>query len=230
MKKKFYMEAAYFVGLLILALGTALMEKADFGMSMVVAPAYLVHLKVSAYLPWFSFGVAEYTFQALLLVVLILSLRQFRISYLFSFVTAFLYGNILDLNMKLVSYLNGEAVLLRLLFFVIGMILCAIGVAFLFHTYIAPEVYELFVKELVTKYGWKTGVCKTIYDCISCLVAVAMSFVFFGLFHFEGVKAGTFVCALINGFLIGSFSKLFEKKWDFVKGFQNISFFSKNNH
>lgn len=46
----FYTEAAYFIGLVTLALGTALMERADFGMSMVVAPAYLVYLKVSEYL------------------------------------------------------------------------------------------------------------------------------------------------------------------------------------
>lgn len=46
MKKSFYTELAYGVGLITLALGTALMERADFGMSMVVAPAYLVYLKV----------------------------------------------------------------------------------------------------------------------------------------------------------------------------------------
>ena len=38
-------ELAYVLGLVILAFGTALMERANFGMSMVVAPAYLLHLK-----------------------------------------------------------------------------------------------------------------------------------------------------------------------------------------
>ena len=70
MKRMFYTEAAYFIGLVTLALGTALMERADFGMSMVVAPAYLVYLKVSEYLNWFSFGMAEYCFQAFLIIVL----------------------------------------------------------------------------------------------------------------------------------------------------------------
>ena len=46
MKKTFYSEYAYIFGILFLALGTALMEKADFGMSMVVAPAYILHLKI----------------------------------------------------------------------------------------------------------------------------------------------------------------------------------------
>ena len=50
-KRVFYSESAYFIGIAVLALGTAFMKKANFGMSMVVAPAYLVHLKVSEYMP-----------------------------------------------------------------------------------------------------------------------------------------------------------------------------------
>lgn len=37
-KRVFYTELAYILGLLVLAVGTAMMERADFGMSMVVAP------------------------------------------------------------------------------------------------------------------------------------------------------------------------------------------------
>ena len=55
-------ELAYVLGIVILAFGTALMERAGFGMSMVVAPAYLLHLKLSQTLPWFTFGVSEYVF------------------------------------------------------------------------------------------------------------------------------------------------------------------------
>ena len=47
MKRTFFTEAAYAAGLIALALGTALMERADFGMSMVVVPALMIYLKVS---------------------------------------------------------------------------------------------------------------------------------------------------------------------------------------
>ena len=69
-KRTLYAEAAYLLGIVILALGTALMEKAAFGMSMVVSPAYILHVKISEFLPFFTFGMAEYTFQAFLLVIL----------------------------------------------------------------------------------------------------------------------------------------------------------------
>ena len=70
MKRKCYTEAAYFLGLILLAVATAMMEKANFGMSMVVAPAYLIHLKLVKIWPFFSFGMAEYTLQAFLLVLI----------------------------------------------------------------------------------------------------------------------------------------------------------------
>ena len=105
-KKVFYSEAAYALGILILALGTALMERADFGVSMVVAPAYLLHLKLSQYLPWYSFGVSEYILQAVLLVALALCMGKFKKGYLFSFLTAVLYGAALDRPCRSVARLR----------------------------------------------------------------------------------------------------------------------------
>lgn len=219
MKKKCYSALAYLLGLLILACGTALMERADMGMSMVVAPAYLVHLVVSRYLDWFSFGVAEYTFQAVLLAVMIAALRKFRVSYLFSFVTAFVYGVMLDAVMVPAAMIP-QTMLLRVMCFVGGMLLCSLGVALLFHTYIAPEVYELFVKEWAAKYGTDIGKTKTVYDCISCAVSIVLSFSFFGFGHFEGVKYGTILCALCNGWLIGRITGLLDRFFCFPDCFR----------
>ena len=70
-KPVFYTELAYPIALLLLALGTALTAYGGFGISMVVAPAYILHLRVSELLPFFSFGVAEYTLQAVILLLLI---------------------------------------------------------------------------------------------------------------------------------------------------------------
>ena len=217
MKKKrvFFTEIAYIAGILALASGTALMAQADFGLSMVVAPAYLLHLKVSQYIPGFSFGMAEYTLQAFLLVILFLSMRRFKSVYLFSFVTAVIYGSALDSAMALVHMLPTAGLGGRLLCFVIGMLFCAAGISLLFHTYIPPEVYELFVKEISARSGININIVKTFYDCFSCLTAIILSFAFFGLWHFEGVKFGTVLCALVNGFLIGRCSKILEQSFDF---------------
>ena len=224
-KKVVYSELAYIVGLVSLALSAAFMERADFGVSMVVAPAYLLHLKVSQYLPFFSFGMAEYTLQAVLLIVMVIVIRKFRLSYLFSFVTAVVYGFVLDLSMMCVAFIPSELLVTRIILYIIGLLGCAIGVSLLFHTYISPEVYELFVKEVSGIMKIDINKFKTIYDLSSCLLAIIMSFMFFGLWHFEGVKIGTVVCALLNGATIGMFSKLFDKFFVFEDKLRLRKFF-----
>ena len=220
MKRTFSTELAYIVGLVILALGVTFMERSDFGVSMVVAPAYLLHLKISQTYSFFTFGMAEYTLQAVLLILMIPVLRRFRLSYLFSFVTAVLYGFILDLCMLVVSYIPWEGIPMRVSCYTLGMVLCAIGISLLFHTYIPPEVYELFVKEFASVFGKDIHRVKTVYDIVSCTIAVILSFCFFGFWVFEGVKWGTIVCALINGTLIGLCSKFLESRFEFKDSFK----------
>ena len=210
-KRVFYCELAYVVGIIVLALGTAFMERADFGMSMVVAPAYLIHLKLSQAFPAFTFGISEYVFQALLLVLLSLVMGKAKKGYLFSFVTAFLYGNILDTAISLVAMLPCAGILWQVIFYIAGLIICAVGVAFLLHTYFPPEAYELIVKEFSQKFKLTIGTTKTIYDCCSCGLGIVLSLCFFQTF--VGVKWGTIVCAIINGWLIGRISNFLEKNF-----------------
>jgi len=227
MKKKFSNELAYIVGNIFVAIGVALMEKSDFGVSMVVAPAYLIYRKLSMTLPFFTFGMAEYSLQAVLLVLLCLYLRRFKLSYLFSFVTAVFYGVILDLVMLPAAYLPSDGIIVRALWFVLGMLSCSLGISLMFHTYISPEVYELFVKEASAKCGMEIHRFKQRYDCTSCLVGVILSFAFFGLWHFEGVKLGTIFCALVNGPIIGCCSRCFDKRFDFYDAKPWRQFFEK---
>ncbi|MBR4882014.1 MAG: hypothetical protein IKU19_08770, partial [Clostridia bacterium] len=87
------------------------------------------------------------------------------------------------------------------------------GVAFMFHTYLAPEAYDLFVKELCERFGFNTGKCKTIYDICSLLVTVALTFILFG--GIKGIGVGTLVCALLNGTFIGIYSHFMDKRCTF---------------
>ncbi len=221
-KRVFYTELAYVFGVIILAIGTAFMTIADFGLSMVVAPAYLLHLKVSQYLPFFTFGMAEYVFQAVLLIVMMILLRKVKLTYLFSFVTTVIYGVILDASIALVSVIPTDTFIVRGILYVVGMPLSSLGVALLFRTYIPPAAYELFVKEVSAKFKLNIHKFKSVYDYMSCIVSIVLSFVFFGMWHFEGIKAGTLICALLNGVLISAFTKIFDKIWLFEDYLKNI--------
>ena len=223
MKRTFYSELAYVFGIIFLALGTALMERADFGMSMVVAPAYIIHLSLVRIWPFFSFGMSEYCLQFLLLVLLVIVMRRFKKGYLFSFVTAVVYGFTLDFFMFIVRMILDEGGPLRFsgtfigscFVYAAGITICSLGVAMLFKTYFAPEVYELAVKEITLLTGRPIAVVKTTYDMASLFISVVLSFAFFGWMHFEGVKLGTLLTALINGWLIGKISDALDSRYVF---------------
>ncbi len=224
-KKTLYSEIAYILGIITLALGTALTERTGFGVSMVVAPAYLLHLKLSEFFSFFTFGMAEYTLQAVILICMMIILRKVKLSYFFSFVTAVIYGFILDASISVVSFLPFNTFVANIIYYCIGLLLCAFGISLLFHTYISPEAYELFVKEISAKHSIDIHKLKTIYDCVSCVLSIILSFAFFGLWHFEGINLGTIICALVNGTLIGIWSKLLEKRLNFPDKFKFRKYF-----
>lgn len=224
-KRVFYTELSYVVAMVLMAFAAASTAKANFGMSMVVAPAYILHLKLSQVLPWFSFGVAEYLLQGILVLLTILVMGKFKKSYLFSFVTAVLYGTLLDGAIALIAPLPAEAFWMRAVWFAVGTVLCSLAVSLFFHTYISPEAYELIVKELAGKLHFDINKVKTAYDCASTLLAIVLSFCFFGLGVFRGVGWGTVLCALINGFLIGRFSRLLEAHFEFKDKFPLARYF-----
>ena len=197
----------YVLGLIFLPLGVALMERSDFGVSMIVAPAYVVYRFISERAAWFTFGMAEYILQAVLLIATMLILRRFRVTYLFSFVTVLIYGFILDMWMVPLQYVPTETIWVRLVLFVAGLLVSAFGVALFFHTTIPSEVYELFVKEVSTVKKVPLTKFKTAYDCCSCVAGIILSFLLFGFGNFIGIKWGTVFTAIVNGRVIGMFSK-----------------------
>ncbi len=213
MKKKFSTELAYVLGLLALAIGASLMIKANFGLTMIVAPAFVIHAKLQSVFSWLSLGMVEYLWQGILLLVMMLIVRRAKLSYLFSFVTAVVFGFMLDGCIYLTGLLPAPMGL-RVVYYLCGMLSCALGVALVFRTYISPEVHELLVKELASKFSVASHRVKMGYDCFCCAIAVILSLCFFG--ELVGVGWGTIVCALINGFVIGKISKLFDKLFTFV--------------
>ncbi len=208
-------ELCYIFGLLALGLGAGLMEHAGFGLSMVVAPAYVLHVTLVDYLPWFSFGVAEDVVQLLLLLVMMPVVKRFRISYAFSFVSAVLYGLILDGMVLLTGLIPSELLVVRILMYAVGLVFSATGVAFMLRTYIPPEIYELFVREVSDVYHLEETHVKLVYDIFSCVVAAALSFLL--LRRLEGVGWGTVVCALVNGILMGIIGKAIDKRVTYTR-------------
>ena len=216
-------ELTYLLGIVLLALAVATLTAANFGISMIVAPAYLLSLKVGVV----TFGQAEYIVQAAVFLLLCLVLRKFRPIYLMSFVTCLIYGAVLDLWRLLpcfdpaVTEPGSMALWLRILMFVIGVLLTSFSVALFFKTYLYPQVYDFFVKAVSLKYGIRLPVFKTVVDLSLLLISTVMTLCFFG--KFVGLNWGTLVMAVLNGTIIGFFSGRLDRFFEFRPIFKRFS-------
>ncbi len=216
-------EIAYLLAIVLLSLAVAILTAADFGISMIVAPAYLLSLKVGR----ITFGQAEYIIQAGVFVLLCLVLKKFKPIYLMSFVTCLIYGAVLDL-WRLIPCFNPSvtepgsmALWLRIPMFIIGVLLTSFSVALFFKTYLYPQVYDFFVKAVSLRYGIKLSVFKTIVDITLLLASTVMTLCFFG--KFVGLNWGTLVMAILNGTIIGFFSKRLDRTFVFYPHFKKFA-------
>jgi len=214
-KTNFYSEFAYIAGMLLLPLGIVFMERADLGLSTVAAPAYLLYRKISPVFSFYTFGISEFCLQVIVLLVMICILRKFRLSFLFAFITTFFFSRVLDLYMLIFPFAAPVSIAGRIIFFVIGDLLSLIGVCFFFRTYISPEVYDIFVRDLAIHFKVPISRFKTGFDCVFAAFGIILSFSFYGLWQFEGVKIGTLFCAVCNGSIIGWIGNILDRRFDF---------------
>lgn len=212
-------ELAYLLGVIFCALGVCFSAKSGFGVSMVVAPAYVLHCKLEPLLPFFSFGVAEYVLQGGLILLLCPFVRRFKKKYLLSFGTAVLYGVVLDLWRELFGTGIPEELWQRVFFCVLGGCITAFAIALLLRTYLPQQGYELVVKELSLRYGWPMGKVKWIYDMSSLGAAILLMILLFWEFSFSMIGIGTLLLTLVNTPLITGFGKLLDHFFEFTPKF-----------
>lgn len=199
------------VGLTLTALAVSLAAKSGFGVSMVVAPAYVLHLKMVSYFPWFSFGVSEFAVQILLIAAMAFIVKEFRIKYILTFGTAAIYGVILDMWRKVFGTDIPSELPQRIFFAVCGIVICSFAISLMFRTSWPQESYDMFVKDVSEHLGIDTDRFKWGYDIASLLTAIALMVILFHTFSFEMIGIGTIVTTVVNAPLIAFFGRIVDK-------------------
>ena len=204
-------ELLYVLSILLLALSVAMITCTDFGVSMIVAPAYILSQKIGL-----TFGQCEYIVQGVLFVVFCIAMRRVKLVYFSSFLTGLFYGAVLDLWRVLIPHFNPAVTVpgtlplpLKIVYFVCGMTLTSLSIAMIYRVYLYPQVYDFFVKGISQRYRRNRTRFKQIFDFSSLLVSCAMTLLLFR--KFVGVGFGTLIMTVCNGFLIGFFDKWLEK-------------------
>ncbi len=217
-------ELIYVLAVIVLSFATAMLAAADLGMSMVVAPAYIVSLKVKA----LTFGQAEYIVQGMLFILFCVLMKKVRRLYFFSFVSGFIYGVVLDFWRMVIPHFDPERFVpgslplsIRIVYFIVGFLLNSLGVALYFKTYFYPQVYEFFVKGISRQFKIALPEFKIRFDMTCLVIAIVLSFsLFYGL---VGIGVGTVVLALGNGALIGFYGRWMDRHLDTWDRWERLS-------
>ena len=217
-------ELIYVLAVIVLSFATAMLAAADLGMSMVVAPAYIVSIKVKA----LTFGQAEYIVQGMLFILFCVLMKKVRRLYFFSFVSGLIYGAVLDFWRMVIPRFDPERfapgslpLSIRIVYFIVGFLLNSLGVALYFKTYFYPQVYEFFVKGISRQFKIALPEFKIRFDMTCLVIAIVLSFsLFYGL---VGIGVGTVVLALGNGALIGFYGRWMDRHLDTWDRWERLS-------
>lgn len=215
-------ELLWLFGIIFVALGVAICSKADLGVSMIAAPAFVISDAISSVFSFFTVGVTEYIFQGVILIILCVVVRRFHWKYLLAFAVAVIYGYTLNLFIWMLSGIEFNEVWLRWVMLIVGDIITAFGVACFFRTYMPLQVYELFVAEVADRFGFTIAKTKFWFDmtllALSILLSVILftdiktfdwSTIYYSSFHSIGL--GTLVTTAINSPLIALMGKVIDK-------------------
>ena len=222
------------MGIVFVALGVSICSKADLGVSMIAAPAFVVSEAISPIWSGFSVGVTEYMIQGVLLIILCISVRKFDARYLLAFAVAVIYGYVLDFFVFITAPISFDSLWLRYVMLIVGDIITAFGVACFFRTYMPLQVYELFVDEIAKSFKITISKTKSSFDIFLLLISVLLSLTLFdgmrmeditqiAFKSFHSIGLGTLITTIINTPLIVIMGKLIDKIFEptpLLKGFE----------
>lgn len=116
------------------------------------------------------------------------------------------FGYFIDFCMMLLSFVNPQIYLWKLVYLFIGCFILGTGVYLEVLTNVVMLPGEAFVRAVTVT--WKTdfGITKIVFDVSMAVTAGALAIVFFG--KLQGVREGAVAAALLVGFTARTWGKL----------------------
>lgn len=207
-KVTLHSEVIYLAAIFILSFSSAMQAAANLGISMIIAPAYVISQKFN----FLTFGQSEYLVQGILFIAFCIVMKGFKPIYLASFGTCIVYGMVLDMWRTVIPVFNPNItapgsmpMAARIFMLCLGIIITPIAVALFFHSYLYPQVYDFFTREVSKRYKKDRTKFKIAFDTSCFVAAIVLSLLFFG--ELVGVGIGTLFMTLLNGRFIGFIDK-----------------------
>ena len=201
-------EASWIIGNILCALGNCLVSKSAFGLSAIIAPAFILHEK----LDFLTIGFCEYIIQGILLTLCCIIIGKFKFQFIATICNIIFYGAAFDIIDRLIlASFNPSDIPSRILLAIIGTIVTSFAVALMLRTYIPPSIYEIFVKEVAVAKGFKVIKTKLVFDASMLALSFILMFLLIGEFRFDFIGILTIISAFLNSILIAFFGKFMDK-------------------
>ena len=195
MKKNLVRRYIVFLfGLFISSLGVAFVTKASLGTSPISSIPYVLSLKFTP-----TLGVFTIYFS------LFLILLQFNKIDLLQIPVSILFGYFIDISMFLLTWVNSDIYVVKVLYLLIGCVILGFGVYLEVIADVLMLPGESFVRSLTIRFGVDFGITKVCFDASMTVTAGIISFILFNTIN--GVREGTIVAALIVGLIAKFFGK-----------------------
>lgn len=204
-------EASWIIGNILCALGNCLVAKSAFGLSAIIAPAFILQEKIS----FLTVGFCEYIIQGILLTLCCLIIGKFKPQFIATICNIIFYGAAFDTINWLLRFLQPTDFFARILLAILGTFITALAVALMLRTYIPPSIYEIFVKEVAVAKGFDIVKTKLVFDASMLGLSFVLMFTLLGEFRLDLIGILTIISAFANSILIAFFGKFINKYLNF---------------
>ncbi|MDU5111286.1 MAG: DUF6198 family protein [Clostridium sp.] len=190
----------YFLGMLILALGSVVAIKSGLGVSPITSLPFVINNVTNI-----SIGTASaILYSSYVGMQFVILKRDFKKLQLLQIVFAILFGNIVNLFNRIIS-INFDNLVLNLLLLLLSFVFTALGVTLTINANLVPVAPDGLVQALSQKYKIPFGKIKIYFDFIVVMIScILMFFVKGGI---EGIGIGTILSVFTVGKMISYFSR-----------------------
>lgn len=191
----------FFVGMLLIALGTVINTKTGLGNSAVGSLPFIISKITNL-----SLGLITNIIYVIFIILQIIILRKFDKVILLQIPITILFGLLLD-AINLLWFININNIFLSLLFLLISIICISLGMYLVLKQKIAYNTPDGLVNAISVRYSLSKGFSKNILDIILVALSIIISYIYFN--KIIGVGIGTICAVILIGRGIGLFEKIF---------------------
>lgn len=193
--------ALFISGLIVMALGIALVIKVDIG----VAPGSVIPYSVSKLVP-LTVGMCSSMFHVFCMLMQLLIIRRPTLKLLLQLPIVYAFGLLLDFFLSLMTF-GVPDMQYRVILMLVGLPVFSLGIRIIVGAGLIILPTDGLAQTIGDKMGWPMSKAKLVFDIIVTIIGILLMLIFTGN-AFLSVNIGTIVCAIGTGPFIGLFTKL----------------------